>query len=175
MLRAFVSIPTPSSRHPLTGPRLRVLALGLLIVATVARGFAQSEPPPSYYAPAIGTTGAALKAALHNVIKNHTVLPYTGTSTDTWDAVKMLDEDPADSASVVLIYSGLTNLKTNQYAGGVGAGKWDREHLFPQSFGLVAISASSRAKTDVFNLRFSHNGGSAGFQLRQRLVGAARR
>ena len=119
----------------------------------VARGFAQSDPPQNYYTPAMGTTGVALKATLHNIIKNHTVLPYTSTSTDTWDAVKMLDEDPADSASVILIYSGLTNLKSNQYASGVGAGKWDREHLFPQSFGIVAVSASSRAKTDVFNLR----------------------
>ena len=64
-----------------------------------------------------------------------------------------LDEAPADPASVVLIDSGLTNLKTNNYTGGVGAGKWDREHLWPQSYGLVAISANSRAKTDLFNLR----------------------
>jgi endonuclease I len=70
-----------------------------------------------------------------------------------WDALIMLDPDPANSANILLIYSGLTNLKANQYGGGVGVGKWDREHLYPQSFGLVAMSANSRAKSDVFNLR----------------------
>lgn len=42
-------------------------------------------------------------------------------------------------------------MKSAQYNGTTGT--WDREHLWPQSFGLVALSASSRAKTDIFNLR----------------------
>ena len=147
---------------PLVSPNLRpLLPVGVrtwlsvlaVLLAVSLRAFAQSAPPVRYYDTGIGKTGGTLKGALHEIIKGHTVLPYTSTSTDTWDAVMMLDEDPLDSASVVLIYSGLTNLKTNNYTGGVGVGKWDREHLFPQSFGLVALSASSRAKTDVFNLR----------------------
>jgi endonuclease I len=128
-----------------------LLSLGLFGLELVA--FAQDAPPVAYYDAAIGKTGGVLKAALHDASKNHTVLPYTSTKTDVWDALIMLDPDPANSANVLLIYSGLTNLKTNQYGGGIGAGKWDREHLFPQSFGLVAMSATSRAKSDVFNLR----------------------
>lgn len=119
---------------------------------SAASAFAQFDPPPAYYDSAIASTGPNLKQALHDIIKGQSVIPYTSTATDTWDAIKVLDEAPGDPASVVLIYSGLTNLKSNQYPGGVGAGKWDREHLWPQSFGLVAISANSRAKTDLFNL-----------------------
>lgn len=129
-----------------------ILALAWLLAAAVSLpASAQFDPPQSYYNPAIATTGAALKSALHEVIKGHTVLPYTATSTDTWDALKVLDEDPANASTVVLIYSGLTNAKAAQYTG--TSGTWDREHLWPQSFGLVALSASSRAKTDIFNLR----------------------
>jgi endonuclease I len=134
-------------------PFLGFAAAVCVVVAFAQRGFCQSAPPPTYYDAAIGKTGAALKSSLHEIIKGQTVIPYTSSATDTWDAIMALDEDPLDSANVVLIYSGLTNLKTNNYTGGVGAGKWDREHVWPQSFGLVAISASSRAKTDLFNLR----------------------
>jgi len=27
----------------------------------------------------------------------HTVVPYTSSATDVWDALKVLDEDPSDS------------------------------------------------------------------------------
>ena len=113
--------------------------------------FAQFQPPAAYYDQAIGKTGAPLKAALHAAIKVHTVLPYTSTSTDTWDALKVIDEDPLSSNNVVLIYSGFTDLKVNQDNGTTGT--WNREHLWPQSYGLVALDANSRAKTDIFNLR----------------------
>lgn len=132
-------------------------AIRALVTATclafVRESIAQNLPSPSYYDSAIGKSGNTLKATLHEIVKGHTVLPYTSTATDTWDALKVLDEDPANAANVILIYSGLTNLKTNQYGGGVGAGKWDREHLLPQSYGLIVLSANSRAKTDLFNLR----------------------
>jgi len=134
--------------------RLRPWLPAVAVLLALSLGaFGQSAPPIAYYDPAIAQTGNTLKGALHEIIKGHTVLPYTATTTDTWDALMRLDEAPWDSASVVLVYSGLTNLKTNNYTAGVGAGKWSREHLVPQSYGLVAISSSSRAKTDVFNLR----------------------
>lgn len=113
--------------------------------------FAQSDAPIHYYDAAIGKTGSALKAALQGIIKNHTVVPYTSTSTDTWDALKVLDEDPTDSNNVVLVYSGLVDQKSDQYTG--SSGSWDREHLWPQSFGIVALNSNSRAKSDLFNLR----------------------
>ena len=141
--------PVPHQPRCAAARRLSPLSIALLVLPCALPAFAQFDPPPAYYDSAIGTTGANLKAALHNAIKAHTVLPYTFTATDTWDAIKILDEAPGDSASVVLIYSGLTNLKANQYAGGVGTGKWDREHLWPQSFGLVAISASKIGKAHV--------------------------
>lgn len=117
-----------------------------------------AAPPSNYYDAAIGLTGTSLKAALNNIIDGHTVIPYTSSSTDTWDAIMVLDEAPGDPASVTLVYSAFTNLKSNNLSGGgSGVGKWDREHLVPQSYGLVEISDNSRAKTDLFNLRSIDN------------------
>ncbi|HEX8280834.1 MAG TPA: endonuclease, partial [Chthoniobacterales bacterium] len=112
---------------------------------------AESDAPIHYYDAAIGKTGPALKAALQSIIRNHTVIPYTAATTDTWDALKVLDQDPLDADSVLLIYSGLTALKSEQYTGSVGT--WEREHLWPQSYGITALSSSSRAMKDLFNLR----------------------
>ena len=124
----------------------------MLFAALLAvHAFAQSDPPVDYYDPAIGLTGDALKSALHDIIDGHTVLPYTATPTDTWDALKVLDEDPGNSLNVLLMYSGYSVPKSEQWTG--SSGIWDREHLWPQSFGLVALSSNSRARTDIFNLR----------------------
>ena len=125
------------------------IALLPLVLTRVALG--DSDAPIHYYDAAIGKTGAALKSALQSIIRNQTVIPYTASTTDTWDALKVLDEDPLNSTNVVLIYSGLTHPKSDQYNGSTGS--WDREHLWPQSFGIVALNSNSRAKTDLFNLR----------------------
>ena len=122
-----------------------------LCAAWVGSVVAQSDPPNGYYDAAIGKTGAALKSALHDIIKGHTQLLYTSSSTDTWDALRDIDKNPANPAQVVLVYSGFLATAADQYNGQTGS--WDREHLWPQSYGLVVFSDGSRAKTDIFNLR----------------------
>lgn len=109
------------------------MALGAALLAASLRALGQSYPPPDYYDTAIGKTGPALKSALHEIIKSHTVLPYTAGTTDTWDALKILDEDPANPLNVLLIYSGYSSPKSEQWTGSTGI--WDREHLWPQSKG----------------------------------------
>ncbi|MGC3989695.1 MAG: endonuclease [Chthoniobacteraceae bacterium] len=128
-------------------------ALGLWLLSLLCCQ-AQYDAPTGYYDGAVGKTSTALKTALHSIVATHTVLPYTSTQPDVWDALKALDEDPADTSSVILIYSGLDALKANQYTGSNGtSGTWDREHLWPQSFGLVVYGDNAPPKTDIFNLR----------------------
>lgn len=132
--------------------RVRVLLASLALSLAVAQAAsAQSAPPVNYYDAAIGKTGTALKDALHDIIKGHTQIPYTASTTDTWDALCFLDEDPANNTRVVLEYSGFTIAKSAQV--GTSGGTWNREHLWPQSFGLDDINEFSIAKTDLFNLR----------------------
>lgn len=137
---------------PCLGAALRWQLLAASAVVAFSRSsFAQSEPPIHYYDAAIGKTGSALKSALQNIINDHTVIPYTSTGTDTWAALKILDQDPLNPNNVVVIYSDFSVPKSEQYNG--NSGTWDREHLWPQSFGITALSSSSRAKSDLFNLR----------------------
>lgn len=118
--------------------------LTFLFLAKVA--YAQ---PAGYYAMAEGKTGTALKAALNQILRTGAiVLPYsapTGT-TDSSDALRVLDEAADDPASVRLVYSGLKAIKAdlNNTTG------WDREHLWPNSYGIDSIGP---AYSDLHNLR----------------------
>lgn len=107
---------------------------------------AAADAPPGYYAAAEGVAGPALRTALHQIVRGHAVVPYTSSSgNDTRAALRVLDEDPLDTTRVVLFYSGATDLKS---AFGVSTG-WNREHVWPASYGL----GSGAAYSDLHNLR----------------------
>ncbi|MCA8961252.1 MAG: endonuclease [Planctomycetes bacterium] len=84
--------------------------------------------PTGYYDSALGLSGTALRDALHEIIDDHTVIPYDAVSFDVHDALEILDEDPLDSDNVILIYSGNSVAKSTWP-------DWNREHLWPVSLG----------------------------------------
>ncbi len=99
-----------------------------------------------YYAPAEGKSGQELRAALHALIRHHHVVPYSSTTLDTSDALKVLDRDPANTNYVVLIYSG-SNAPVTSFGTTEG---WNREHQWCNSYG---IDSAGPAYSDLFNLR----------------------
>jgi endonuclease I len=111
-----------------------------------------TEPPPggtspwdsTYYAPAIGKTGTALRTSLHDIIDNHTKLSYDAV----WTALKDTDQDPGNTANVIELYTGRSISKSSN---GGNAGQWNREHVFAQSRGGFTTSAGPG--TDLHHLR----------------------
>jgi endonuclease I len=97
-----------------------------------------------YYAAAAGKSGAALRAALHAIIANHTKLSYS----QVWTALQQTDQDPANAANVVLLYSGRSQSRTSN---GGNADDWNREHVWPQSHGDFGTAAGPG--TDLHHLR----------------------
>ena len=113
-----------------------------------------TEPPPTtggtspwdstYYAPAVGRSGTALRTSLHDIIDDHTRLTYD----QVWTALKDTDQDPANTANVIEIYSGRSISK------GLNGGDpddWNREHVWAQSHGGFGTTAGPG--TDVHHLR----------------------
>ena len=99
--------------------------------------FPFAPPPPGYYDPAEGKTGAALRAALHAIIDDHTVVPYA----DTWVSFATTDDKP--NGTVWDMYSdvpGGTPPYEYQFfvdqggAGGQEGTGYNREHSWPQSW-----------------------------------------
>lgn len=121
--------------------------LTTILLASFLSAFVQAQAPANYYDSAIGLSGTALKDSLHEIIDDHTSFPYTGSSTDVWDILKLSNQDPANSDNVILIYSGNSVDANQEYNSGSG---WNREHLWAKSrgdFGTTTVAGS-----DIHNL-----------------------
>ena len=116
----------------------------LCLILVLGLCAARATEPAGYYAAASGLTGVPLRAALHNIIKAHTVISYTGTRTP----LEALDQDPANSANLILLYE-RTSWPKSQFVTVVSNG-WNREHCWPNSLG---IDSAEPAYSDLFNLR----------------------
>ncbi|WP_071461392.1 endonuclease [Bacillus massilinigeriensis] len=124
--------------------------------ATAFETVGETTPPPtepdpgspapvdSYYDPAKGKTGDALKTALHNIIDDHTALSYSAV----WDALRATDEDPNNRSNVILLYTGRSQGK---YTNGSGVDNWNREHVWAKSHGDFGTTMG--AGTDLHHLR----------------------
>ncbi|HEY7717176.1 MAG TPA: endonuclease [Pedococcus sp.] len=98
----------------------------------------------TYYASAMGKTGPGLRSALHAVISEQTVLTYD----QVWEALRETDQDPANSANVIEIYSGRSISKLDN---GGGVDQWNREHVWAKSHGDFGTVPGPG--TDVHHLR----------------------
>lgn len=101
-----------------------------------------------YYQSALGLRNDSLKDELHQIIDNHTEYPYSSSSTDTWDLLKAADQDPANPANVILLYSGRSVNGAQEYNNGSG---WNREHVWAKSRG--DFGNTQGAGTDAHHLR----------------------
>jgi endonuclease I len=111
---------------------------------TTPPGGADGPWDDTYYAPAVGKTGSALKSALHDIIDDNTKLSYD----QVWTALKDTDQDPNNTNNVIELYTGRSIAKSNN---GGGTGQWNREHVFAQSRG--AFTTSAGPGTDLHHLR----------------------
>jgi len=107
--------------------------------------------------------GIALKNALATKISNNTTsLPYSSSSFDTWDALKLSDVNPQNATEVLLIYGwedGSDNNVQNDRERGINdnsgdVGDWNREHVFSKSLASPSLTTSNPGPgTDMHNLR----------------------
>lgn len=89
-----------------------------------------------------------LRQRIHRSIMHSTRIPYSSnTMTDTWDVISLADAAPANPNLVLTIYG-------NQSVPRMTAGndRWDREHLWPQSFGTNDESECGFAHNDLHHL-----------------------
>ncbi|MEO0649608.1 MAG: endonuclease, partial [Planctomycetota bacterium] len=110
----------------------------------------QSGPPAGYYDSVDTSSTGALRSTLHAVIDDHQRFPYTSGSTDTWDILEAADNDPANSGRVLTVYRNASYPK----AGG-GNDFYNREHLWPVSYGYPQDNASNYPFTDCHALRLA--------------------
>jgi endonuclease I len=101
----------------------------------------------TYYAPAAGATGSALRAALHGIIKGHRRFSYTCV----WTILEDADVDPVTPDHVIALYTGRSIPKSRRDQGQNDPDSWNREHVWPKSHGFP--HRNQHAHTDAHHLR----------------------
>jgi endonuclease I len=125
----------------------RFLALSLLLLNIL---YAAAQIPAGYYNSAIGLTGTPLKQALHNIIKNHTVVSYSSLLT------YFQTTDVKPNGKVWDMYSDVPNgTPPYEYTFGQSCGNYsgesdcyNREHTWPQSW----FNSASPMVSDIFHI-----------------------
>ncbi len=110
-----------------------------------------AQIPAGYYNSAQGLTGASLKTALHNIIKNHNSVSYSSL----WNHFQNTDKKP--NGKVWDIYSDIPGgtppyeftFSTDQCGSYSGEGIcYNREHSWPQSW----FSSATTPSSDLFHI-----------------------
>ena len=127
------------------------LAFALLGLAATAA----AQPPTNYYNSVDTSSAATLRSTMHAVIDDHTRFPYTSGSTDTWDILKLADEDPNNSSRILDVYRNASYAKASG-----GNSNYNREHVWPNSYGFPNDTGTNYPYTDCHHLflcDISHN------------------
>lgn len=96
--------------------------------------FVQSSVPNGYYDDLNNKSGQDLKDALQDIIANEDIIrihPYE----DVWEMLNELDQHPKNSNQVWRLYLESPSPKFLRQVSSSGVGRWNREHVFPQSRG----------------------------------------
>ena len=117
-----------------------------------------------YYYLARGKSGNELKSALHIIIDNHRVLPYTTRGNDNWFDKKNMDvwealvytdsacdEELTNCGMVQMLYLDEARSITKANRGSGGNDLWDREHVWPTSRGFK--NKAQDGYTDIHHIR----------------------
>ncbi len=99
-----------------------------------------------YYGSANTSTPANLRSSLHNIIKNHTKVSYSGI----WPVIAQAEQDPMNSANVLEIYKNASFVKSTG-----GNNNYNREHNWPKSLGFPDDGASNFPYSDAHHLMAS--------------------
>ena len=107
-------------------------------------GIVSRTIPAGYYDSLEGLSGAALKQAIQDIIANPAVV-HAHNYGDIIDILKIADQNPKNSNEVWLMYVEKSRSKLEFQDTGINTGKWNREHIYPQSRGGYANGTESIA------------------------------
>lgn len=93
--------------------------------------------PTNYYSSINGLADAALRQALQNIIADSTKV-RAHTYGDAYNIIEEADHNPKNGNQVCLMYTEIPRAKYEKQSTGSGTGKWNREHIWPQSRGGFA-------------------------------------
>jgi hypothetical protein len=100
--------------------------------------------PAGYYDSLEGLSGNALKQELQNIIANPAVVRLHSYA-DIWEILRSSDRNPLNNNQVWCMYIEAPMAKLDQQNTSSIVGKWNREHIFPQSRGGFSVADGDTA------------------------------
>ena len=107
-------------------------------------GVVANTMPTGYYNSLEGLSGATLKKAIQDIIANPSVV-HAHNYGDITEILKTADQNPLNSNEVWLMYVEKPRSKLDFQDTGINTGKWNREHIYPQSRGGYSNGTESIA------------------------------
>lgn len=104
-------------------------------------GIVASTAPVGYYDSLEGKSGAVLKQAIQDIIADPTVVRAHNYG-DVNTILRISDQNPLNSNEIWMMYKEQPRSKLLIQTTGSGTGKWNREHIYPQSRGGFANATS---------------------------------
>lgn len=97
-------------------------------------GIVESTAPVGYYDSLEGKSGAILKQAIQDIIANPEVVRAHNYG-DVNTILRIADQNPLNSNEIWMMYKEQPRSKLLIQTTGSGTGRWNREHIYPQSRG----------------------------------------
>jgi len=104
-------------------------------------GIVASTVPTGYYDSLEGKSGAVLKQAIQDIIADPAVVRAHNYG-DVNTILRISDQNPLNSNEIWMMYKEQPRSKLLIQTTGSGTGKWNREHIYPQSRGGFANATS---------------------------------
>jgi endonuclease I len=133
--------------------RRHKLCVGVVISSIFTTSTILAAIPTGYYDSVNTSNAVALHDSLHEIIDDHQRFPYTSRATDTWDILEDADEDPNDPSKIIGIYKNESYTKV-----GRGNINYNREHIWPKSYGFPDDRASNYPYSDTHHLFLTNSG-----------------
>ena len=93
-----------------------------------------------YYGQVNTSSADQLRCSLHTIIRNHTVYPYSGGSTNTWTILEAAQADPANPGQILDVYRNHSYTAVSGRAGTGSGLTYNREHTWPNSLGFPSTT-----------------------------------
>lgn len=133
--------------------RLAPFALLILALVALRPAVALADAPAGYYDSVNPFNETTLRQTLHEVIDDHSRIPYTSASTDTWNVLELADQDPNNSGRILDVYKNTSYMKH-----GAGNNDYNREHSWPKSYGFPDDGSDNYPYSDCHQLFLCDSG-----------------
>ncbi len=156
-------MPRPRANSALIARRANAALFAVLAASPLV------AQPAGYYAGIDESSIAALRASLHAAIDDHTWFPYTAGSTDTWDILASAQQDPGNALNIIDVNRNASYPKQRG-----GNTFYDRDHIWPRSYGFPNLVTNNYPFTDCHALMLSDIGynGTRGSRLYEQCTAA---